>query len=270
MFHRSSAGHSAFTLVELLVVIAIIGVLVALLLPAVLAARGAARRMHCANNMRQIGLAIHEYCDAHDGRFPQMMHGLSDDSSDDPDKTREELAREAEARKQRTWIYTLAPYLESVEEVRLCPEDHERLEHPAYTDVNGTRVEVRPTSYAMNGYLRREKPDPFGRIPPGFVSKFSNLAETHRTIMMFEAGPAVAANVDHVESPNWFSDENLKRAGAVWKAVADEKRGDVAVGRHHGTAANYLYADGHVDIIGANQIAEWCDAGTNFALPVQK
>ena len=97
--HRCS-NPKGFTLVELLVVIAIIGILIALLLPAVQAAREAARRMQCTNNLKQIGLALHNYHSTHNC-FP------AGDSIGIPSQ----CDNGADCRGNPIWI-VLLPYLE--------------------------------------------------------------------------------------------------------------------------------------------------------------
>jgi prepilin-type N-terminal cleavage/methylation domain-containing protein len=132
MVKSDSKSRGGFTLVELLVVIAIIGILVGLLLPAVQAAREAARRMSCSNNMKQLGLALHNYHDT----FNKLPTGLRYDRANNagrrysgfigmlPFIEQQNLFNQIAADQQTAvpWNGGYAPFLAEIPTL-LCPSD---------------------------------------------------------------------------------------------------------------------------------------------------
>ncbi len=205
----------AFTLIELLMVVAVLGILVALSLPALGSARAGALQSACASNQRQIGAALQLYANDHDGEFPPTTHTTGS------------------FRKDRSWIYELAPYVDDVDRIRICPADPPRRQ---------TQIQrLNATSYVLND-LVFDSYDYNRLLKIPFPSRTLLLA-----ILSESRAPSVTR--DHIHGAEWTS----------WAAALNDiepdrhRKGARAANRLQG-AANYLFADGHVETIPAKDL----------------
>ncbi len=272
---QNRIGHysckNAFTLIELLAVIAIIAVLVALLLPAIQAAREAARRTRCSNNLRQLGVALQHH-GSQQKRFPNNG-GFTEDSlvrAADGTMTSISTFSFAEVTNLKwgvgqpgklpqeqpgSWAYALLPYVEQqqayqgvafreVQPLFLCPTRARPLPEPTQDDLLGSYVSGgwawAKTDYAGNKFGMPNLPETVG--PKDIRDGLSN------TIAIGEKAYSQLRQLP----TSWYWDEPLFSGGSDGtvrdggKIVNDQQILDFRWnwGSSHPDAAGFLYFDG--------------------------
>lgn len=228
-----SKQHRGFTLIELLAVIAVLGVLAAAVAAAIPRVLVGAQSTHCASNLRQIGLAMRTYAAEHDGWLPETRHTAGTNAA---------------------WIQSLAPYLDHLDEVRICPADPKGRQ----------RLAAGGTSYILNSEVFVPKRNPWGQPIGDAMNNVQRLPSPARTLLAFTISDNRGAgdSNDHTHSDLWSS------WGAFLGDVEPDRFrvGSRQAGRTAGRA-NYLFADGRVQAIEAAEIKRAFDRGVNIALP---
>jgi prepilin-type processing-associated H-X9-DG protein/prepilin-type N-terminal cleavage/methylation domain-containing protein len=214
MWRRRSPASAGFTVIELLTVIAIIGILAALLLPALASARRKAWQVSCVNNLKQIGVAFHLYLnDSSDYVVPMV------DNSFTVYWFGRRVAANEPIRRQDGSLYA---YLKNAGSIEICPS------FGGYVPLG-----VEPaTSYGYNYYFL----SPFGGPPTWAPTpvKLTQVGSPARTICFADS----ARDYNGVLEENWYLDP------PIWFGT---KNPFYFVHFRHDGFANVLFCDGHVD-----------------------
>jgi prepilin-type N-terminal cleavage/methylation domain-containing protein len=222
-----------FTLVELLVVVAMIGGLSTLAFFGAQGAITASKQAASTSNLRNIGLALRMYADDNAGKFPETTHTAS-------------LAK--------AWIYTLEGYMGNFDETRICPADPKRAE----------RRREKGSSYILNSYIFVPRMDSFGRPRGPQLNRVNAIPEPSRTLMAFVCADRTAAGAgeDHTHSNLWTS------WSAVCNDISPDRFGGGAKDRNKTRGRSiYLYVDGRVEALPANEVKTRIERGINIAKP---
>ena len=225
----SKCERTAFTLVELLVVIAIIGVLVALLLPAVQAARESARRIQCANHLKQIGLACHNH-NSSLGYFPSG--GWWCRWVGDP-------LRGFGAKQPGGWIYSVLPYCEETA-VHQLPNDNDAATITSQQKTSAAKMTQTPI--ATFNCPSRRTPAPFPYVLDSSWDSYN--ANTTSTVARSDyAGNAGDANVANFTDLTDYSQANSSTYRPDLNGII-YSRSEVSVAQiRDGTSNTYLVGE---------------------------